>query len=92
MHFLTSAPELMNITDKQLLAKWQSGIENVIMMLKSKRMLMEDVSPYLYLYDLITGKRGELDIRHVFIDEIQDYTPYQLACLKTSFPRAFHSF
>lgn len=88
VHFLTSAPELMNITDKQLLAKWQSGIENVIMMLKSKRMLMEDVSPYLYLYDLITGKRGELDIRHVFIDEIQDYTPYQLACLKTSFPRA----
>lgn len=27
-------------------------------------------------------------MRYVFIDEIQDYTPYQLAYLKDSFPRA----
>ncbi len=27
-------------------------------------------------------------MRYVFIDEIQDYTPFQLAYLKFSFPRA----
>lgn len=36
----------------------------------------------------VTGKKGERDIKHVFIDEIQDYTAFQLAYLKTQFPRA----
>jgi len=40
------------------------------------------------LYDMVTGKHGELDMKFVFIDEIQDYTPFQLAYLKDKFPRA----
>ncbi|MDC7953491.1 RNA polymerase recycling motor HelD [Liquorilactobacillus mali] len=89
IHFLNSIPDLLNIQQAGITEEqWKKEIERVITAIKEKKMLMEDVSPYLYLYDLITGKRGELDIRHVFIDEIQDYTPYQLACLKASFPRA----
>jgi Superfamily I DNA and RNA helicases len=37
---------------------------------------------------LVTGKHGELDMKFVFIDEIQDYTPFQLAYMKYKFPRA----
>lgn len=88
IHFLNSVPDLLDIQQAGITEEqWKKKIGSVIAAVKEKRMLMEDVSPYLYLYDLITGKRGELEIRHVFIDEIQDYTPYQLACLKTSFPR-----
>src|SRR5699024_971465 len=55
---------------------------------KNHKLTIADVTIYLYLYDLITGKRGEVDIKHVVIDEIQDYTAYQLASLKFGFPRA----
>ncbi len=47
---------------------------------------MADATPYLHLYDLITGRHGEREMRYVFVDEIEDYTPYQLAYLKASFP------
>ncbi len=36
----------------------------------------------------MTGKRGDKDIRYLFIDEVQDYSAFQLAFLKFSFPRA----
>ena len=49
---------------------------------------MVDTSAYLYLYDLITGKRGDRSMRYVFIDEIQDYNAFQLAYLRYNFPKA----
>jgi len=51
-------------------------------------MQLVDTTPYLYLYDKMTGKSGERDMRYVFMDEIQDYNAFQLAFLKFSFPRA----
>lgn len=67
---------------------WAAHVESVITALKNKQLSLIDTTIYLYLYDLITGKHGERDIRFLFIDEIQDYTPFQLAFLKFSFPRA----
>lgn len=67
---------------------WLAHVETVIASLRAKQLSLTDTTLYLYLYDLITGKRGERDIRFLFIDEIQDYTPFQLAFLKFSFPRA----
>ena len=46
------------------------------------------ISVYLYLYDLLTGKRGQREIRFVFVDEVQDYDAFQLAYLKFCFPKA----
>ena len=37
---------------------------------------------------MITGRRTDFEMRYAFIDEIQDYTPFQLAYLKYNFPRA----
>ncbi|KRL97009.1 RNA polymerase recycling motor HelD [Liquorilactobacillus satsumensis] len=89
LHFLHSVPELLDLKKYDLSnSEWEAGIEATIATLKKQRMLLEDVSPYLYLYDTITGKRGDNEIKHVFIDEIQDYTPFQLAALKHAFPRA----
>lgn len=46
----------------------------------------EDATPYLYLKEKLRGKKSNRDIRHLFIDEAQDYSPFQLAYLKEAFP------
>ncbi len=48
----------------------------------------EDATPYLYLKELLEGVRTNTEVRHVFVDEGQDYSPFQYAYLKKLFPRA----
>ncbi|MFF2092259.1 RNA polymerase recycling motor HelD [Paenibacillus sp. NPDC058174] len=48
----------------------------------------EDATPFLYLKELIEGTRTNTVVRHLFIDEGQDYSPFQFAFLKRLFPRA----
>jgi len=48
----------------------------------------EDATPYLYLKELIEGVRTNTEIRHVFIDEGQDYSPFQYEYVRKLFPRA----
>ena len=87
--FLKAVPQLMKLDKYQITAdEWQTHTEKVKQELIKRQLSMTNTTAYLYLYDLITGKRGNNDIKHVFIDEIQDYTAYQLAYLKTDFPRA----
>jgi DNA helicase-2/ATP-dependent DNA helicase PcrA len=69
-------------------AAWDQSIAQVKTDFKQGQIKMTDVSAYLFLYDLATGKRPNYDMRYAFVDEIQDYTPFQLAYLKFNFPRA----
>lgn len=48
----------------------------------------EDATPYLYVKELIEGIRTNTEIRHVFVDEGQDYSLFQYEYLKKLFPRA----
>ena len=68
--------------------EWMKHVEDVKDNFKKHDIAMSDVSAYLYLYDLVTGRRTDFEMRYAFIDEIQDYTPFQLAYLKYNFPRA----
>ncbi len=87
--FLRHAHEYIDLSKFGVsMADWTAHVDSVIDALKNKQLSLIDTTIYLYLYDLITGKNGERDIRFLFIDEIQDYTPFQLAFLKFSFPRA----
>ncbi|WOV60121.1 RNA polymerase recycling motor HelD [Bacillus sp. KICET-3] len=52
----------------------------------TNRFPYEDATPYLYLKNQIKGGMKNTAIRHLFIDEAQDYSPFQLAFLKTLFP------
>lgn len=56
--------------------------------LKAKELFYEDATPYLYLKELIEGTRTNTQVRHVFIDEGQDYSMFQYEFLKRLFPRA----
>lgn len=48
----------------------------------------EDATPFLYLKERIIGFQTDPSIRHVFIDEAQDYSPFQFAYIRKRFPRS----
>lgn len=89
VHFSKQLPNFVDLSKYGLIdEEWQENVNQLIDQIKNKKMSLEDTTIYLYLFDLVTGKRGERDIRFVFIDEVQDYSTFQLAFLKFSFPRA----
>ncbi len=89
VHFMRAIPQIINLEKHGISREdWQAEIDETVEHLRDRHVRLADISTYLYLYDLMTGKKGERDMRYVFIDEIQDYTPFQLAYLKYSFPKA----
>jgi len=49
----------------------------------------EDATPLMYVSEALEGfRRVEGDIQHVFVDEAQDYSPFQAAFLRRRYPRA----
>lgn len=70
----------------QLPANWADISTLTIQALKQSTMYYEDSTPYLYLQDKIEGRKSNTGIRHVFIDEAQDYTPFQFAFIRQLFP------
>lgn len=66
----------------------KSAVEQVVAALRRRELPVEDVTPFLYFMESIEGMRRNLTIRHIVLDEVQDYTPLQLAYLKRLFPRS----
>ncbi|MFC4305058.1 RNA polymerase recycling motor HelD [Cohnella boryungensis] len=57
--------------------------------LSRKRIDHEDATPLMYLSEALEGfRRVEGSIQHVFVDEAQDYSPFQAAFLRRRYPRA----
>ncbi|CDI64781.1 ATP-dependent DNA helicase [Lactobacillus helveticus CIRM-BIA 101] len=90
LSFLRAVPKMVDLANKWDITEddWLHHIDEVKENFKKHDIAITDVSAYLYLYDLITGRRNDYEMRYAFIDEIQDYTPFQLAYLKYNFPRA----
>lgn len=65
---------------------WSAICEQSISNLENRYIAYEDATPFLYLQDLIEGRKSNTSIRHVFVDEAQDYTPFQFAYIKMLFP------
>ncbi|WP_240416101.1 RNA polymerase recycling motor HelD [Paenibacillus periandrae] len=66
---------------------WPEISRQTIQRLEQSELAYEDVTPYLYLLELVQGFQTNTSIRHVIIDEAQDYSPFQLHFLKRLFPR-----
>lgn len=89
LSFLRAVPKMVDLAKWDITEDdWLHRIDEVKENFKKHDIAITDVSAYLYLYDLITGRRTDYEMRYAFIDEIQDYTPFQLAYLKHNFPRA----
>lgn len=80
-HFLRSDVH-RDITDFAMIADWTESE------LAEKRIPFEDTTPFLYLQDAVQGFRVDRTVKHVFIDEAQDYASFQFAYLRMMYPKA----
>ncbi|MCM3628509.1 AAA family ATPase [Paenibacillus glycanilyticus] len=69
-------------------ASWSEICGQTKEKLSNKELFYEDATPYLFLKELIEGSRMNTIVRHIFVDEGQDYSPFQYAFLKKLFPNA----
>ncbi|GIP26490.1 helicase IV [Paenibacillus sp. J23TS9] len=74
--------------EDEIPALWAEICKQTREKLDQQELFYEDATPYLYLKELIEGVRTNTEIRHVFVDEGQDYSPFQYEYLKKLFPRA----
>ncbi|BDR55667.1 DNA helicase [Xylocopilactobacillus apis] len=88
--FLLSVKKDLALLEKFHLSpdEWKEYLQEVGKLLKEKKMTINEALPFIQLFDLLLGRHGERDIRYVFVDEIQDYTPYQIRYLQNNFPKA----
>ncbi|HET7658063.1 MAG TPA: RNA polymerase recycling motor HelD [Bacillales bacterium] len=65
---------------------WGDICDMSIEKLNQNELNWEEITPYLYFQDQLQGRKSYTHIKHVFIDEAQDYSPFQFAYLKQLFP------
>lgn len=69
-------------------SQWPEICRQTKEMLSRNELFYEDATPYLFVKELIEGVWTNKEIRHVFVDEGQDYSAFQYEYLKKLFPRA----
>ncbi|WP_342431856.1 RNA polymerase recycling motor HelD [Neobacillus sp. FSL H8-0543] len=65
---------------------WNQICSRTVEKISNREISYEDATPIVYLQDLIEGRRSNTLIRHIFIDEAQDYSPFQFAFIQRLFP------
>ncbi|SFJ54732.1 RNA polymerase recycling motor HelD [Thermoflavimicrobium dichotomicum] len=65
---------------------WEEICRQTVEKLDRFELAYEDATPYLYLRACLEGFQINTSVRHVFIDEAQDYSPFQFAFIKRLFP------
>ncbi|SOC15383.1 Rep family ATP-dependent DNA helicase [Ureibacillus xyleni] len=68
--------------------KWEDICQSTLQMLEVGKLYYEDATPFLLLQELILGFETNRSIKHILIDEAQDYSPFQFEFLKRLFPSA----
>ncbi|MGP4076546.1 RNA polymerase recycling motor HelD [Halobacillus sp. K22] len=82
--FFDVAPVPDTMSEKE----WKDIGRDTKKALNKKYLYAEDITPYLYLQDQIEGRSVNTVIRHLFIDEAQDYSPFQIEFIRNLFPNA----
>ncbi|WP_261129855.1 RNA polymerase recycling motor HelD [Bacillus sp. Marseille-Q3570] len=68
--------------------EWADICSLTVKMLDERKLFYEDATPFLLLKELIQGFQTNSSIKHVLVDEAQDYSPFQFEFLKRLFPFA----
>ncbi|ANE48048.1 helicase [Paenibacillus swuensis] len=79
---------LTELNDGELPEQWEEIGQYTLQNMDVSLLSYEDAAPYLYLSELVQGFRMNNTVRHVLIDEAQDYSVFQFEFLKRLFPRA----
>ena len=81
--------EELKINESLLPANWPQICDYTMDRLRKSEIPYEDSVPFLYLQDLIEGRKSNTMIRHIVIDEAQDYSPFQFAFIRQLFPYSY---
>lgn len=60
----------------------KSLVEYSLQVIKSNKLEIEDLAPLMYIQYLVYGIEDKIDIKHVVIDEAQDFSLFQIFALK----------
>ncbi|MCA0754564.1 UvrD-helicase domain-containing protein [Paenibacillus sp. N4] len=74
--------------EERLPEEWASISSQTAAKLDRGEIYYEDATPYLYLKEKLEGFHTNTSVKHLFIDEAQDYSPFQYHYLKRIFPNA----
>ncbi|KMJ57239.1 helicase [Bacillus sp. LL01] len=69
-------------------AEWSTICEATLEKLEEDELFYEDATPFLLLKELIQGFQTNSVIKHIVVDEAQDYSPFQFEFLKRLFTAA----
>ncbi|MEN2467277.1 RNA polymerase recycling motor HelD [Ornithinibacillus sp. JPR2-1] len=84
---LTTYQQLfMNWTTSSLPNNWDKIKQLTMQHLTNKHLTWEDATPYRYFRGKLLGDKENRAIRHLFIDEAQDYSAFQFTYMKEIFP------
>ncbi|TYS58478.1 AAA family ATPase [Sutcliffiella horikoshii] len=68
--------------------EWPGICQGTMAALTEDKLLYEDATPFLLLKELILGFQINSSIKHIVVDEAQDYSPFQFEFMKRLFPAA----
>lgn len=68
--------------------EWSAICQMTSEMIDEGQLLYEDATPFLLLNELILGFQANREIKHIVVDEAQDYSPFQFEYLRRIFPSA----
>lgn len=68
--------------------EWAAICRGTLEKLDKNHLFYEDATPFLFLKELIQGFQKNSAIKHIVVDEAQDYSPFQFEFLKQLFPAA----
>lgn len=74
--------------DGEIPVEWEAICQATREMLDEDKLYYEDATPFLLMKELIQGFQTNSAIKHILVDEAQDYSPFQFEFLKRLFPFA----
>ncbi|MCG3087794.1 RNA polymerase recycling motor HelD [Sporosarcina cyprini] len=84
----TSPEQIRQWYDGELIEEWPAICKETLTTINDGILLYEDATPFLLLQELILGFQSNRTIKHIVVDEAQDYSPFQFEYLRRLFPAA----
>lgn len=89
LHFLRVIPQLIDLNEFGISReKWQEHIQEVANMLRQNKLTTEDMTSFYALLLQMKGLVKQKRYQYICIDEVQDFTPFQLQVLRDLYPGA----
>jgi len=86
MELFSNKKLFASLAGENLPENYEEICDDTVARLKMRFLGYEDISAYAYLKGILEGVPSMSHIRHVVVDEAQDYTPVQYGILKQLFP------